>query len=564
MYDLNPYLQGKDYQAYNYFGFHKIKSHSVFRVFAPGADAVHVIGSFNNWEGDPMREIQPGVFEKRYRRELEGEIYKYQIHRNGYVIDKADPYGYANELRPNTASVCYTHKEFKWNEKHLEKDAINIYELYLGSWTPNDNYIEIAKSLVGYLKEHHFTHIEIMPVTEYPFDGSWGYQVTGYFSITSRYGSVDDFKLFVDIMHQNNIGVIVDWVPTHFVKDGHGLSFFNGDFLYESGYEDLREIDEWGTRLFDFSRGHVKSFMYSSAHYLMTHFNIDGIRVDAVNYLIYYKGDATRGENHDAINFMKELNEIIHSENEDFIVIAEDSSAYPQVTSKDGLGFDYKWAFGWMHDTLKFFALPFEARTDNSDMFTFASMYFESENYVLMLSHDEVVHEKGTIINKMYGSYDQKFDQLKCLYLYMFTFPGIKGNFMGNEIASFDEFDEHKQLSFDVLNYDKHQDFSHFFKNLAYFYKCNSNLANKNFSWALINKTDNVYSYMRDDLLIILNLSNKDYNYYSIECSGNFELVFGTAYCDSHKHYRNAYNTIKVDLNRLSGMILRRVYDENK
>ncbi len=465
--------------AYEFFGAHLIKNDAGdvlatrFRLYAPNAAHVHVIGQHNHFDetADPMEKVDPsGVFELTINKDLRRHHYKYVIHtKNGETLYKSDPFAFYSALRPETVSIVADRALYQWKHKHLKKDApyskpLNIYELHVGSWMVRPDgtfhtYADLVDYLIPYLLENHFTHVELMPIIEHPFDGSWGYQGTGYYSITSRYGTVDDFKYFVDMCHSNGIAVIMDWVPGHFVKDAHGLARFDGDYLFEYPDSDRRENPQWGTVNFDLGKGFPKSYLLSNALYFMKEFGVDGFRVDAVSYMIYYHSDPSRGVNEGAVQFLKDLSRHVFKEDPHALLIAEDSSAHPKVThpvDHGGLGFNYKWNMGWMNDTLKYFEKDPVYRKYHHDLLTFSLMYAFSENYVLPFSHDEVVHGKKSLVDKMPGDYWQKFANFRALIGYLHTHPGKPLLFMGQEFAQMHEWKDYTELDWHLLAYPMH------------------------------------------------------------------------------------------------------------
>lgn len=461
--DIYLFHRGEHREAYNYMGAHCTRKSVIFRVWAPHAKSVAVVGDFNNWDGSNhmMNKINAeGIWELEIPKLKKMEKYKYRVEDSyGNVVMKADPYAFYSEIRPNTASIVYDVPKFRWADKRwLNKRTtglnkpINIYEVHLGSWKRGIhgewlNYRDSAMMLCDYLKEMNYTHVEIMPLNEYPLDASWGYQATGYYSVTSRYGTPEDFMFFVNLMHKNNIGVILDWVPGHFCKDAHGLYKFDGTPCYEYQDERLGENKEWGTCNFDVTRNEVKSFLISNLTYWFKEFHIDGVRMDAVANMLYlsYGKDGEKitnqyggQENLGAVDFFKEMNSVIHDDFPNVLIVAEDSTAWPLVTKHPvdgGLGFDSKWNMGWMNDTLKYFSIDPLYRKDYHDKLTFSFMYAFSENYVLPLSHDEVVHGKKSIVDKMPGYQEDKLAHTRALYSYQMAHPGKKLNFMGNEFA---------------------------------------------------------------------------------------------------------------------------------
>ena len=546
---LKQFFNGECYNAYEYFGAHPYKDGYIFRVYAPNALQVQVVGDFNSWDGKNhiMNRVDNiGIYEL-YVKEVNSDyqIYRYKIlTRTQEYIMKSDPYAFYGELRPNTASKTFDLSSYKFNdEKWMSKRTkgehapINIYEIHIGSFLRNldgtwMSYEQVAPLLVKYLKKHHFTHVEILPLMEHPFDGSWGYQCSQYFSITSRYGNPNQLKYLIDLLHQNNIGVIIDFVPVHFVKDATALGRFDGGHVYESRYLNKRS-SQWGTYLFDYSKVEVMSFMLSCAYFYLKEYHFDGIRFDAISNMIYKDGNKDNGRQEPNINWMKKANNILSSHFPTAILIAEDSSDFPLVTKptfEDGLGYDYKWDLGWMNDTLRYMKIDPYFRGHHINLINFSMYYFYNERFLLPLSHDEVVHMKGSIINKMSGSYEQKFQQVKVLYTYMFTHPGKKLNFMGNEIAAFDEWNEEKSIHFDLLKYPIHDAFNHYFKELSRLYVTQKALyedeyKNETFNWISCDNNNNVFIYERkyklSYMVVILNFSSVQFEHYRFKVNKN-------------------------------------------
>lgn len=556
--ELDVYLfhRGEHREVYNYMGAHLNKNSVIFRVWAPHAKSVAVVGDFNEWTGynHMMKRINnEGIWELEIPNLKKLEKYKYRVESaDGRVEMKADPYAFYSEMRPNTASIVYDIPKFKWADKRwLNKRTtglnkpINIYEVHLGSWKRGIhgewlNYKDSAVMLAEYLKEMNYTHIEIMPINEYPLDASWGYQATGYYSVTSRYGTPEDFMFFVNLMHKNNIGVILDWVPGHFCKDAHGLYRFDGTPTYEYLDSRIGENKEWGTCNFDVTRNEVKSFLISNLTYWFKEFHIDGVRMDAVAnmlYLSYGKDgeDDLRNkyggkENLGAVDFFKELNSVVHDDFPDVLVVAEDSTAWPNVTKHPidgGLGFDSKWNMGWMNDTLKYFSIDPIFRYQHHGKLTFSFMYAFSENYVLPLSHDEVVHGKKSIIEKMPGYYEDKLAHTRSLYSYQMAHPGKKLNFMGNEFAHGLEWRFYESLEWHLLDQNNgNKEVQAYVKALNTLYLEDKSLWEDSwdtFEWIEHeNYTENMLAFLRktkdfkEHLVVVFNFSGEDKKKYKI------------------------------------------------
>ena len=543
---IEAFHQGHCIDAWQLFGAHFSYEGAEgvrFTVYAPHARNVSVIGSFNNWDGSEARMERTGfsgVWSVFIRNAKEWDSYKYRIEDiNGKLIDKSDPYAFYSETRPENASKIYNLHNIHWDDDAWMHSrtagydrAVSIYEVYAGGWKQNGKYPYtygmLEENLIPYVKEHGFTHIELMPLNEYPFDGSWGYQASGYYSCTSRYGNPTEFAKFVNACHKAGIGVIMDMVPVHFVKDAFGLRKFDGQALYEYRKpEDAQS--QWGTLNFDLWSEEVRSFLISSAMFWCSVYHIDGLRIDAVANMIYWNGNSNRGTNEGALNFMKRMNYFLKKEFPQVMLIAEDSSDFPKVTASTldgGLGFDYKWDLGWMNDTLKYYATDPIYRVYDHSKLTFSMAYFYSERFILPLSHDENVHGKKTVIDRMWGTYDQKFAQVKNLYAYMFAHPGKKLNFMGNEIASFREFDEKKELDWFLLSYPVHDSFLRFFTDLNRVYASHPVLYRRDYDFSGFqwidadNSRQSVFSFFREDdseyLLCIMNLTPASYDVYDV------------------------------------------------
>lgn len=490
--NLYEYYLGEAFDAYNYFGAHPDGNGGiVFRTIAPNAEKISVICEANSWAETPMeKETGGGIYSCTIPDAKPGQMYKYRIYiKNADVpfIDHCDPYGFGMELRPGTASIIRDISGYSWNDDewmllrggHHEK-PVNIYEVHLGSWMMDPDrengwytYEEIAPKLIEYVKQQGFNYIEFMPLSEHPADCSWGYQNTGFFSPTARYGDAEGLMKLIDMLHQNNIGVIMDYVPVHFAVDGYALAMYDGTPLYE--YPDKETTrSEWGSCNFNHSRGEVCSFLASCANFWLSEFHFDGIRMDAVSRLIYWYGDPNAGVNLNSLTFLKRMNRGLHELHPDAMLIAEDSTNYDGVTRPvefGGLGFDYKWDMGWMNDTLNFFRAHPWSRTEIYHMLTFSMMYFHKENYLLPLSHDENVHGKATILQKMFGDYEQKFPQARALYMYMYLHPGKKLLFMGSEFGQLREWTEKQEQDFSVLKYPMHDSFRAYMAELCRLYK---------------------------------------------------------------------------------------------
>ena len=494
--DLPVYLfhQGNNFEAYRYFGSHLEEQDgqpgAVFRVWAPHAKAVSVVGDFNSWvpTSHPMEKVSDGIWELFIPGIKIYDVYKYCITTPAdELVYKADPYAFHAETRPSNGSKVFDISGFDWHDAAWEdaqkkNDVINgpmsIYELHAGSWKMKEdgvpyNYSELADQLVPYIKDMGYTHVELLPITEYPFDGSWGYQVSGYFAPTSRYGTPDELCTLIDACHAADIGVIFDFVPVHFAVDEYGLKRFDGTALYEYPAAAVGE-SEWGSCNFMHSRGEIRCFLQSAADYWLRTFHADGLRMDAVSRLIYWQGDPARGVNGSTLEFLKNMNQGLQQRHPTAMLIAEDSTNFEKVTAPveyGGLGFDYKWDLGWMNDTLDYFKKTPEERKSNLGKLTFSMMYFWREHYILPFSHDENVHGKATILQKMYGEYEDKFPQGRALYLYMAIHPGKMLDFMGNEFGQLREYDESREQDWLLLDYPIHEAFANYRRTLNELYR---------------------------------------------------------------------------------------------
>ena len=482
--DLQSFYAGKSFDAYRELGAHPGIEGFWFRTFAPNASHVSLIASFTDWQEMPMSREFDGNFWGCWHPDARpGMLYKYRIYdQNGQFVDHCDPYGFGMELRPQSASVLrgeggYEFRDEEWMASRSDRknEPLNIYEMHFGSFKkPSDRpddwyrYEELAELLVPYLQENGYNYVELLPLAEHPCDNSWGYQPTGFFSPTSRYGDADGLRAFVDACHQGGIGVIMDYVPIHFAVDDYALARYDGTPLYEYPHAAVG-VSEWGSYNFLHARGEVRSFLQSAANYWISEFHLDGLRVDAVSRAIYWQGDPARGVNRDAVAFLREMNRGLKERHPNIILAAEDSTSYPDVTKSSdegGLGFDYKWDMGWMNDTLDYFRTPPEYRTQDYHKLTFSMMYYPSERFLLPLSHDETVHGKATILQKMHGDYEEKFPQARAFYMYLYAHPGKKLTFMGNEFGQLREWDETREQDWPILSYPVHDEFHRFMATL--------------------------------------------------------------------------------------------------
>ena len=575
-FDIHLFSEGKHRHAYRFFGAHPHTAEGVsgvlFAVWAPNAARVSVVGDFNQWDGrsHPMRSRGgSGVWELFIPDIGGGTLYKFEIRTpHGDITLRTDPYGNHFQIRPETASIVVPDTDFTWSDhawlsKRKDTDwqqqPMSVYEVHLGSWQLDEkgdflNYRELAHRLCEHMKNTGFTHIELLPITEHPFDGSWGYQTTGYFAPTSRFGSPDDFRYFVDYLHQHDIGVLLDWVPAHFPRDRHALARFDGTALYEHDDPRKGEHRDWGTLIFNFGRNEVRNFLISSAIYWLEEFHLDGLRVDAVASMLYLDYSRDPGdwipnqyggrENLEAVDFLRELNSVTHDLHPGTLMVAEESTAWPQVsrpTWLGGLGFSMKWNMGWMHDSLSYLSKDPVYRHYHHDLLTFGLLYAFTENFVLPFSHDEVVHGKGSMIDKMPGDGWQKFANLRLLYTYMFTYPGKKLLFMGNEFAQGLEWNDAEALEWHLWEQPYHKGIATLISDLNHLYKDRTPLHQVDFEFSGFEWIDchdssqSILSYLRKDregreILVILNFTpvpRGDYRI-GVNLPGEYKEVFNS------------------------------------
>ncbi|MFR5443660.1 MAG: 1,4-alpha-glucan branching protein GlgB [Butyricicoccus sp.] len=566
------FYSGRDCRAFDYMGAHPFVQDGeqgyLFRVYAPEAKKVSVMGEFNDWnrDADYMTRDEQGIWEKFIPNIPEYAAYKYSVWaKSGDVFDKSDPYGFHFETRPGNATKAYDIDGYEWGDaswldwrkKHLPySNPVNIYECHLGSWKMHEDgnfysYRQLADELVPYVKEMGYTHIEFMPLTEYPFDGSWGYQVIGYFAATSRYGTPKDLMYLIDKAHQAGLGVIMDWVPAHFPKDGCGLVEFDGSHLYEYADPLKMEHKEWGTRVFDYGKVSTRNLLFSSAMFWIEKFHVDGLRVDAVASMLYldynrqgeWRPNVHGGrENLEAVDFLRLLNEYILTDHPDVMMIAEESTAWPMVTKPGydgGLGFNFKWNMGWMNDMLCYCSADPFFRKDMHDKITFSFMYAFSENYILPLSHDEVVHGKCSLISKMPPPYENQFGGLRALYGYMTAHPGKKMLFMGGEFAQFSEWAYQRGLDWMLLDYPAHRQMQAYVKALNHFYLATPQLWEQDTDWRGFewisheDNRNNIIAFRRvakdgSDIVVVVNFSPEEQQEYRIgvPITGTYEEIF--------------------------------------
>jgi 1,4-alpha-glucan branching enzyme len=620
-FDLHLFGEGKHWHTYKFMGARVMEVDGIagvlFATWAPNAERISVVGDFNNWDGrcHPMRvRGGSGIWELFIPGLDSGTLYKFEIrsHNQGQILLKTDPYGRQFEMRPGTASVVTSPSEHEWNDEAWLEDRkqrdwlhtpMSIYEVHLGSWQKDEQgnfltYRELALRLVDYVKEMGFTHIELLPITEHPFDGSWGYQTTGYYAPTSRFGNPDDFRFFVDYCHANGIGVMLDWAPGHFPKDAFGLARFDGSALYEHEDPRLGEHKEWGTLIFNYGRNEVRNFLFSSALYWLDEFHLDGLRVDAVASMLYLDYSRKDGEwlpnryggneNLEAIQFIRQINEVTHEQHPGTLIMAEESTSWPMVSRPvhlGGLGFSMKWNMGWMNDTLQYISKDPIHRHYHHDLLTFSLLYAFTENFILPFSHDEVVHGKSSMLNKMPGDEWQRFANLRLLYCYMFTHPGKKLMFMGCEFGQGQEWNSNVSLDWYVLDYPLHQGVKKLVGDLNRLY-CDSaalhrfDFEQQGFEWVdCHDAAQSVLTFMRHDgddiVLVVLNFTpiprqgyrvgvpyegvyaeivNTDSEYYGGSNMGNGHHIPTQA-----QNWMNQAHSIELTLPPLAGIVLRKV-----
>ncbi len=607
--------EGKNFQCYNILGAHIMEGGCKFSVWAPEAKEVSVVCDKNGWDAtkNAMKYYpESGIWTCFIEGVETGEKYKYSITtKTGEVYLKTDPFGFLCEVRPKTASVTfksnYRWRDAKWRDRTKKeapyKKPINIYELHFGSFKRNEDgsfytYAQMAEELLPYVTAMGYTHIELMPVCEYPFDGSWGYQTGCYYAANSRFGGPDDLRFFVDECHRNNIGVIMDWVPAHFPRDREFLARFDGSCLYEHPDPRLGEHKEWGTLVFNWGKTEIHSFLISNAIFWLEEYHMDGLRVDAVSSMLYLDYNRRDGEwvknkyggngNLEAVEFLQKLNTEVFSRFPNTLMIAEESPAWAGVTlpvHEGGLGFNFKWNMGWMNDILRFMSMDPYFRGANHNMLTFSMMYAFSENFILPLSHDEVVHGKGSLINKMYGTYEEKFKSLKLLFAFMYAHPGKKLIFMGSEFGQFDEWQFDKALGWNLLEYDSHRNLQDFVREINRYYKNNRSMHDDSLAWDGFEWIDtedrerSVISFIRqnkdkrDKTICVFNFARARHQNYllGVKSAGEYEIVISTENGEKGKKFKAKRKkcgkflyVIELDLPKLSAFYIKRVKSRGK
>lgn len=569
---FDNFFLGNELNAYKFMGCHKVDDGIEFYLWAPHADQVDVYIKDDNMYYPMEKVFDKGIWHLFLDNHSFNNSYYYRISTDKKIVNKIDPYSFYIDRSNQSCSFMYDIDDYVFDdEKYMKnrhfsyENPLNIYEIHLNGFKHKEkyaNYCELKEHLIPYVKDMGYSHIEIMPIAEHPYGGSWGYQATGFYSPTSRYGLPNELKDFINECHKNNIGVILDVAYLHFATDEYAL----GNFDLKPCYEKDTVISKWGSYLFDHSKNEVISFLISNANYYLKEFHFDGLRLDAVSDLIYNDGLKEKGINYEGINFIKKLNSIIKKENPDCILIAEDSTDYPDVTkpcSCNGLGFDYKWDLGWMNDTLKYYSLNHDNKKDNHNLITFSMSYFYKEKYLLPFSHDEVVFMKKTIVDKMFGEYEDKFSLCRNLFIYMFTHPGKKLNFLGNDIAMFREFNDNEELDWKLLKYPIHDSFHRFFKDLSFIfnsYKAFFSLdySSSSFNWIDPNNSDqSVYSYFRKDdeyiFIIVLNMKPITYNNFSLNVPYNGKYV---ELINSQKDIYNGCNLCNDDIDVSDNLLI--------
>lgn len=564
--DIYLFNKGENFKSHNFMGAHFRTRDGIsgveFTLWAPNAKSVRLVGDFNDWDQDqdymyPVEDT--GLWHYYIPKLEEGSLYKYAVEGpDGNIILKSDPYAFYSELKPDTASRTYDLKGHHWEDQNymrrrkkreIFKSPMNIYEVHFGSWKHSDggymSYLELIDHLIPHLKNHGYTHVEIMPLSEHPYDGSWGYQATGYFSITSRYGTPKEFMAFVDACHQNDIGVILDWVPCHFCNDEHGLRRFDGTEQFEHVDPKFANNDLWGTTNFDYAKTQVQSFLISNVMFMLEKFHIDGLRVDAVAFMLYQGYTTDHSEvNVNAVKFLQRLNKEVFAKHPDVLMMAEESSAWPLVTAPihdGGLGFNFKWNMGWMNDMLEYMEADYDQRRHMHKAITFSIMYAFTENFILPLSHDEVVHGKKSLLNKMPGDYWQKFANLRMFYGYMYAYPGKKLLFMGGELGQFIEWNYEREIDWFLRDYDKHRDMETCVEALNKFYLSEPSFwvnddQYKGFEWIdYSNNEQSIISFVRngegkEHILVVCNFTPAVYKDFELGVPhmGKYKLVFNT------------------------------------
>lgn len=585
--NLRAYTQGKFYQAGRFFGahYHEEKEGFYFLLYAPRARRASVVGEWNGWDPftHPMQALEGGFYWAFIPEAKEGQLYKYHmIGLDGKELWKTDPFAKKMQQGVEAAGILYREKEFPWKaEINLLRESLAIYEVHLGSWKKKSDgsvysYQELANDLLDYVVEMGYNAIELLPITEHPYDGSWGYQQTGYYAITSRYGDPYDFKVFVERAHELGLAVIIDWVPCHYPKDAHGLSYFDGSALFESDYWQDAYNPQWDTINFDFGKRHVRNFLIGSLTYLKEEFNIDGVRVDAVAHMLYRK-EGTKEIHQHSEEFLKELTTAL---GDDLLLFAEDSSDHEGVTKpveEGGLGFHFKWNMGWMNDTLRYMKMDGLVKSQNHNLLTFPMIYAFSEDFVLPLSHDEVVHMKGSLLSKMRGSYEEKFSQLRLLHMYQYTLPGKKLLFMGGEFGQFAEWNAFGSLDWELLNFPSHRGIRTFVGDLNHLYHTRSELRQLDRSWEgfqwleVDNAKQNFIAFSRKDsegssLYVFLNFSRSELLEHLVELDeGDYRVLLNSDAKEYGGQGRGSYGIfqsrglVTLGIAPYSGLILEEV-----